>query len=508
MLIGLLAILLGLFAGEISSNLHSAWGTPVDTLGNWVISVTPHWAERFAINIFGRHDKAFLVSLILVAGFALGAVAGRYWRKGDKSIFYLVVLGESLFGIVTTLLRPHAGFFAIFPWCASGLVALVAMEMIGIKDEQEPQELVSESNSNDILEKVSGANRREFLTLSAAVVGLGALTSVTGRSVKAGAVAAVKRLAIALPRPSKTLPTLPTDPAMQIPGLSTLITPNENFYQIDTAINPPLIDPATWRLTITGMVKTPLTFTYEEILKRPLFELDDTMSCVSNPVGGPLVGNARWLGCRLDDLIHEAGPLSSADQVLASSADGFGAGFPISALDGRDAMIAVGMNGEALPIKHGYPARVIVPGLYGYVSATKWVTNIELTRFDLKQGFWISRGWSQLGQIKMESRIDTPTQGERLKNQPTYIAGVAWAPDEGIARVQVSVDGTWQEAILGPELSGTTWRQWWLTWTPTLGNHQISVRVVSKSGEVQTQAIADVAPDGATGWHQIAVNVG
>ena len=495
MIVGVLAIVIGIFAGEISSNLHSSWGTPVDTLGNWVISVTPHWAERFAITLFGRHDKAFLVSLILAVGLALGALGGKYWRTADKSIFYGVVLAETLFGSITTLLRPHSGVAAIFPWCLSGVVAIATMEFIGITSE------------NDSPEEVSQSERREFLSLSAAVLGLGALTAITGRSIKASAVAAVKRLAIALPKPTKSLPALPLDPAAHVPGLSTLITPNENFYQIDTAINPPLIDPSTWRLTITGMVKNPLTLTYEDVLKRPLFELDDTMSCVSNPVGGNLVGNARWLGCRLDDLIKDAGPLASADQILASSADGFGAGFPVSTLDGRDAMIAVGMNGEPLPVKHGYPARVIVPGLYGYVSATKWVTNIELTRFDLKEGFWISRGWSQLGPIKMESRIDTPTQGENLKNQSTYIAGVAWAPDDGISEVQVGIDGTWQSATLGPELSGTTWRQWWLTWTPTIGNHQLSVRAINKKGEVQTQAIQDVAPDGATGWHQIDVNV-
>jgi len=501
MIMGVLAILIGLFAGEISSNLHSSWSTPVDTLGNWVISVTPHWTERFAINLFGRHDKAFLVSLILIIGLALGALGGHFWRKSDKSVFYGVVLAETLFGITATLLRPHAGIFAIAPWCLCGCVAIVSMEIIGIPTETVSLELGTSSQR-------IGSERREFISLAAAVVGLGALTAVTGRSVKAGAVAAVKRLAIALPKPSKALPALPADPAGYIPGLSTLITPAENFYQIDTAINPPLIDPTTWRLTITGMVKNPLSFTYEEILQRPLFELDDTMSCVSNPVGGPLIGNARWLGCRLDDLINEAEPLGRADQILASSADGFGAGFPVSTLDGRDAMIAVGMNGEPLPVKHGYPARVIVPGLYGYVSATKWVTNIELTRFDLKQGFWISRGWSQLGPIKMESRIDTPTQGENLKNESTYIAGVAWAPDDGISEVQVNIDGTWQTATLGPELSGTTWRQWWLSWTPTIGNHQISVRAINKKGQSQTQAIQDVAPDGATGWHQIVVNVG
>jgi DMSO/TMAO reductase YedYZ molybdopterin-dependent catalytic subunit len=335
---------------------------------------------------------------------------------------------------------------------------------------------------------------------------LGSLMLLSGQNLKSHGVNAIKRLGIKLPEPTKALAPLPSDPALNIPGLSPLITPNNEFYRIDTSINVPIIDVEKWSMTITGMVENPITLTYTDLLNRPLFELDDTMSCVSNPVGGPLIGNARWLGCRLDDLITEAKPLASADQILSSSGDGFGAGFPLNVLDGRDAMIAVGMNGEPLPIKHGFPARVIVPGLYGYVSATKWLTNIELTRFDIKEGFWISRGWSQLAPIKMESRIDYPADGAKITSGKFTFAGVAWAPLCGVGSVQIGIDGVWQDATLGPALSGTTWQQWWLEWEPKRGKHVVQVRVVDMNGTVQTNEVVDVAPNGATGWHTINIS--
>ncbi len=350
--------------------------------------------------------------------------------------------------------------------------------------------------------------RRELLIGIGGVTLLGGIFLARGGAIKKQGIKAIQKIQTILPLPSKTLPPLPVDPALSIQGLSPLITKNRDFFRIDVAQELPQIDTSTWRLTITGMVKNPISLSYSDLLKRPLFELDDTMSCVSNPVGGFLIGNARWLGCRLDDLIKEAGPLASADQILSSSVDGFSAGFPLSNLDGRDAMIAVGMNGSSLPIIHGYPARIVVPGLYGYVSATKWLSNIELTRFDRKQAYWISRGWSKLGPIKMESRIDMPSDGATLAKGDTYIAGVAWAPNSGVKAVEIKINNDpWISATLGPALSGTTWRQWWIKWSATSGQHQISVRAINTSGEVQTPEIADVLPNGAQGWHSVSVRV-
>ncbi|MBI3430247.1 MAG: molybdopterin-dependent oxidoreductase, partial [Actinobacteria bacterium] len=249
-------------------------------------------------------------------------------------------------------------------------------------------------------------------------------------------------------------------------------------------------------------------FTYKELSARPVFELDDTIACVSNEVGGYLVGNARWLGVRLDDLINEAVPSSTADQIMGYSSDGFSAGFPLAALDGRDAMIAIGMNGEPLPLKHGFPARIIVPGLYGYVSATKWLTYIELTRFDKKQGYWVPRGWSAEGPIKTQSRIDTPQNGGSIRVGKIAIAGVAWAPTRGITRVEVKINNApWRDATLGPELAKTTWRQWWIDWDATSGKSTIAVRATDGTGLTQSSKIVPLAPNGAEGWHTINVTV-
>ena len=495
--LGVIAVGIGIFVGELTSNFHSAWKSPVDTLGNWIISVIPHSVESIAITLFSTHDKGFLVASILIAALLLGGIAGDLLLRSKREIAFAIIGLETTFGVITVIARPHAGITAIAPSLISGLAtSLVLYFALGRAKEEQPQ-VISPSELK---------SRRQVLKYAGGAGALGGLMLLSGQSVKTHSLNVIKRLAIKLPKATHPLPDLPTDPASSIRGLSTLITPNNEFYQIDIAINAPIFDVEAWTLTINGLVKNPITLTYADLLKRPLFELDDTMSCVSNPVGGPLVGNVRWLGCRLDDLIREVGPLSSSDQILSSSSDGFSAGFPLDLLDGRDAMIAVGMNGQPLPIKHGFPARVIVPGLYGYVSATKWLTNIELTRFDIKQGFWISRGWSQLGPIKMESRIDYPQDGARVPVGKFRFAGVAWAPLAGIASVQLAIDGLWKNATLGPSLSGTTWRQWWFDWDTTAGKHVVEVRAISVSGEVQTKQLADVAPNGASGWHAIHIS--
>ncbi len=298
----------------------------------------------------------------------------------------------------------------------------------------------------------------------------------------------------------------PADPALEIENLSKLFTPNDKFFIIDNAIIVPQINPSDWELTIDGMVKNKIKLSYDDLLARPMIEVDDTIACVSNWVGGPYVGTARWLGVRLDDLINEAQPSRDADQILSHSVDKFTAGFPTAALDGRDAIIAVGMNGEILPVKSGFPARLIVPGLYGYVSATKWLSRLELTRFDLKEGYWIKKGWAKFAPIKMQSRIDTPYGEETFAAGKRAIAGVAWAQNVGVQSVEVKIDNSsWREATLGPDLAKTTWRQWWIEWDAKPGTHTLSVRAINKNGEIQSEKKKDVLPDGAEGWHTITV---
>jgi hypothetical protein len=294
-----------------------------------------------------------------------------------------------------------------------------------------------------------------------------------------------------------------------VPGISPFITPNGQFYRVDTAILVPQVDPSNWTLRIHGMVAREITITFDELLHRPLIEDYLTLCCVSNPVAGPYVGNAKWLGASLASLLREARPQRGADQLLATSVDGFTSGTPLSViLDGRDALVAVAMNGAALPTAHGFPARLVVPGLYGYVSACKWVVDLEVTTFAAAQGYWVPRGWSQMGPVKTESRIDVPANGTPVKAGKVSVAGVAWAQHKGIEAVEARVDhGPWQEAALATVPGIDTWRQWVWEWDATSGTHLIEARATDKTGYTQTSVIAQVAPNGASGYPSTQVTV-
>jgi DMSO/TMAO reductase YedYZ molybdopterin-dependent catalytic subunit len=320
----------------------------------------------------------------------------------------------------------------------------------------------------------------------------------------------VAQQAIRFPRPAVAAPPLPAGINPKVVGLSSFITPNGQFYRVDTALVLPEVDPKGWTLRVHGMVAREVTITFDQLLKRPLIEDYITLTCVSNPVGGPYVGNAKWLGASLASLLRQAGPQAGADQLLCTSVDGFTSGTPLSVvMDGRDALVAVAMNGTALPVAHGFPARLVVPGLYGYVSATKWVTDIEVTTFSDAVAYWSQNGWSQQAPIKTESRIDVPAGGATLGPGPVTVAGVAWAQHKGIAAVEVQVDhGPWQEATLAAVPGLDTWRQWTWQWAaPAPGNHTIQARATDKTGYTQTSVIADVAPNGASGYPSTMVTV-
>jgi DMSO/TMAO reductase YedYZ molybdopterin-dependent catalytic subunit len=300
---------------------------------------------------------------------------------------------------------------------------------------------------------------------------------------------------------------LPGEP--QVKGLSSYVTSNKDFYTIDTAIVAPQVHPDTWELRIHGRVDRPFTINFAELTAMPMVERFITLACVSNPVGGDLIGNAKWLGIPVKGLLEKAGPQAGADQVVMRSADGWTCGAPTAALmDGRDALLAVGMNGEPLPVRHGFPVRMVVPGLYGYVSACKWITEIELTSFADYDAFWIENGWAEQGPIKTQSRIDVPRPGATVEAGEVIIAGVAWAQHRGITVVEVQVDdGPWEAVELAGTVSADTWRQWTHRWRATAGQHEISVRAADTTGQPQTDDIAAPFPDGATGYHRISVSV-
>lgn len=294
-----------------------------------------------------------------------------------------------------------------------------------------------------------------------------------------------------------------------VDGVSTLITPNDDFYLIDTAFSPPQVDPADWNLTIKGMVDNEISLTFDDLLAMDQIEEVITLSCVSNEVGGGLVGNAVWTGVPLATLLDMAGVQEGAGQIVGRSVDDWTGGFPTEvAYDGRPAMVALTMNGEPLPVQHGFPARLVVPGLYGYVSATKWLSEIELTTWEGYDGYWIPRGWAKEGPIKTQSRIDVPNNGATVPAGPTAIAGVAWAGKRSVDRVEVRIDdGEWIEATLSGELSENSWRQWMINWDTPPGDHAVHVRATDGDGDTQTPDRTPVAPDGATGHHAIRVRV-
>ena len=312
-----------------------------------------------------------------------------------------------------------------------------------------------------------------------------------------------------IPPASVTVPALTPDEDLSttVANLTPIVMPNDRFYRIDTALLTPSVGTDDWTLRIHGLVDRETTLTWAQLVALPMFEQYVTIACVSNEVGDKLVGNAKWTGVRLRQVLDIAGVQSAATQLVGRSVDGFTAGMPTAwVMDpAREPMIALKMNDAPLPPIHGYPARLIVPGLYGYVSATKWLTELELTTLEAFNGYWVPLGWAKEAPILTQSRIDTPRGG--VKSGTVPIAGIAWAPDRGVSRVEVAIDGVWRDARLSKPISDATWVQWVTDWTTTPGQHTIMVRATDGKGVVQEEQRSPPAPDGARGWHTIAVDV-
>ena len=510
-LVGLVALGVGLAVGEVVAGLSRVLSSPIVSVGDRVIDRVPKSVKQWAIRTFGTSDKTVLVwSIAIVLAIAAVLVGGAVVRgRRDIGIGFAILFG--LLGAWAAGVGRNTRFIGVFPSLIAAAVAGGVL-MLGHRLSQpsvRTAAVTPRGPSKSAAQSMTAApvvDRRRFLmTTGGLALGAVALASI-GRSLQDRFDSALVRAGVRLPTPKEPLPAPPADPSLVTEGLSPLITPISDFYRIDTALSFPRVSLTTWKLKVTGMVDKELSFTYDELLDRDLIERDITISCVSNEVGGDLVGNARWIGCRLDDLLAEAGIQSDADQIMGVSVDEFTAGFPVDTLDGRDSIVAFGMNGEALPVKNGFPARLIVPGIYGYVSATKWLSEIRLTRFDREEGYWIPRGWSALAPVKTQSRIDRP--GRKIAAGTAAIAGVAWAPTRGIDRVEVQIDdGEWTMATLGPSLSDNSWRQWWLKWDATPGKYLLRCRATDGTGDTQVEERTDVAPNGATGWHTIRVDV-
>jgi DMSO/TMAO reductase YedYZ molybdopterin-dependent catalytic subunit len=503
-LAGVLAVAVALGVAELVAGLLPGSRSLVLAVGDAVIDSVPGWLERAAIAALGTADKPVLVATILVLCAAIGAGLGLLGRRR----FALAVAGLALLtavGVVAAWTDPRGGVLAPLlvglVGAAAGAGALRLLLRAGTAAGGPTGEAEASSTS--------GPDRRRFLGLASAAAAVGAVAAVGGRLLVSRDQVQRIRQAVRIPPPAVPAPPVPDEADLEIAGLTPLFIANEDFFRIDTALTVPQVDPAEWSLRITGMVDEPFELTYAELLEMPQIEADITLTCVSNEVGGELVGNARWQGVPLHVLLERAGLQEGATQLVGRSVDGFTAGFPtLTALDVRESMVAVAMNGEPLPAEHGFPARLVVPGLYGYVSATKWLSEIQLTGWDDVEGYWIPRGWAKEGPIKTQSRIDVPRPSSTVTAGRTPIAGVAWAPTRGIERVEVRVDdGPWVPAELAERLDVDCWRQWVLPWDATPGEHVIAVRATDGAGEVQTDERTPVAPDGASGRHTVRVFV-
>ena len=507
-LVGVIAAGSGLAVGEFVAGLSRSWRSPVVSVGDRVIDHVPRALKNFAIRNFGTSDKVVLIWTILVVITITAAIVGIATVRGRRRVGVAFAVAFGVLGALAAGFGRNTHVSGIFPSLFAAATAAIVLLLGHHLAQPSAPSVMSRPRQATPAPPAPVVDRRRFLAATGSLA-LGAVcVAVIGRNLQDRFNSQLERAGVRAPQPKKPLPAPPADPAAIAgnDGLSPLITPVRDFYRIDTALAFPSVSLSSWKLHVTGLVDHELTLTYDDLLARELIERDVTISCVSNEVGGDLVGNARWVGCRLDDLLAEAGIKSGADQVMGVSVDGFTAGFPVETLDGRDALIAIGMNGETLPVKNGFPARIIVPGIYGYVSAVKWLSEIRLTRFADEVGYWVPRGWASIAPVKTQSRIDRP--GGRIATGTVPIAGVAWAPTRGISKVEVQVDdGSWMPATLGPSLGDNCWRQWWVPWDATPGKHRIRVRATDGTGETQPEARTDVAPDGATGWHTIRVTV-
>jgi len=511
--LGLVAAAVSLSVAELVAGL-SGVRSPVIAVGDGVIDVVPSGVKTFAIATFGTNDKLALligiVAILLLFAAGLGTTARRSIAGAVAGLVLFAGVGI-VAGVASSDALPNALLPAPIG-AAAGIATLVAYRrVVGVAEHRTDPALAAGLSLRTNKKMTADAlDRRQFLFLTAGLTASAAAVGYGGRWLSGRVKATASRLAVVLPRPFSALPPIASGTTLGVPGVVPFVTPNSDFYRIDIALSLPQVSTEGWELKIKGMVDRPLNLTFEDLLARRLVETDITLVCVSNAVGGGLIGNARWLGVPLKELLNEAGVNpATATQVVGRSVDDYECGFPTSAaFDGRDAIVALGMNGEPLPIEHGFPARLVVAGLYGYVSATKWLKEIELTTLDGFDSYWVPRGWAKEAPIKTESRIDTPRRAAKLRTGANAIAGVSWAQTRGISKVEVRIDrGEWQEARLGEELNRSTWRQWVYEWDAPVGAHTLSVRATDGAGEVQTAQRADPIPDGASGWHSVAVTV-
>jgi len=531
-LAGSLAAATSIAVSELVAGLVPGAPSLVLAIGALVIDLQPPGAKDVVVGLFGTNDKLALNVIIVLAALAIAAVVGvvgaRRIGRADAAF-----VGFGLVALVAAWREPLVSFpLSVATVLVAVLAGLAALRFL-LASTRTPAGDAGLAGTRPIADRRSAArlravgletltgpsrrptppigmswDRRGFLIRSGALA-IGTIAAgMLGRALLQGRANAIAPISTVLPPPRVTAPPLVPAESLSVPGITPIVMPNDDFYRIDTALLAPHVDVEGWHLTVKGMVDREVTLTYAELAALPLIEQYVTIACVSNRVGGDLVGNALWTGVDLRDVLRMSGVQAGATQIVGRSADGWTAGFPTAhAMDpNRTPMIALKMNGEPLPVAHGYPARLIVPGLYGYVSATKWLTEIELTTLEAIDGYWIPLGWAKQGPILTQSRIDVPRAFDTVRAGDVTTAGVAWAPDRGVSRVEVSVDnGPWQACTTSQPISRATWLQWEARLTLTPGDHTIAVRATDGNGVVQTAETSEPAPDGARGHHTIQV---
>lgn len=500
--VGLVAVGTGVAVGELVAGFVSPSVSPMTAVGGAVIDAVPPGVKDAAIALFGTGDKLALLAGMALAIAALAALAGVFeWRRRFAGVAVIAVFGAV--GLVAVLTRAQLTPNAVLgPVVAAGL-GLILLRWLMAR--------LSTWHDAGVAAGVDAGPGRRIFIRSLAVSAVAGTVAGALASVLRGVAVGVNEVRDKLRLPSATskAPAIPAGAGTGLAGVDPLVTPNADFYRIDTALSVPLIDPAKWVLKVSGLVEREIELDFATLLAKPLTERHVTIACVSNEVGGDLIGNALWLGWPVRELLAMAGPQAGADMVLSRSSDGWTASTPLEVLtDGRDALLAVGMNGEPLPLEHGFPVRMVVPGLYGFVSATKWLTELKVTRFADDAAYWTPRGWADHGPIKTSSRIDVPRSGRSVVAGKVMFGGVAWAQHTGIGKVELRLNrGDWQTAQLAPGISKDTWYQWQLGLELSPGQYEVQVRATDLGGVPQAEEQRPVAPDGATGFHTIRVDI-
>lgn len=502
-MVGVIAVGSAIAAGELVAGFVGADASPLIAIGSAAINLTPGWLKNFATNTFGTADKLVLLSgmgVVLLAVAIGSGLASR--RTATPGTVVALVLGA--LGVAAVMARSDLGQL--------GLLAPLASLLAGVIVFRSLHRLALRWAAADAAEAGSPAgrppaeDRRRFLITSAGVAVGAGLAGFGGQALAGTGDVEGSRNAVGRLVPARTISPVTAGADFAADGTPTFITSNTDFYRIDTALTVPMLSTQDWSLRIHGMVDREITLRYSDIRNRPLVEAPVTLTCVSDPVGGQYISTSNFIGVPLRDVLMEAGVHEQADQLLSTSVDGFTVGTPVDVLldENRGALLAIGMNREPLPIEHGFPARMVVPGLYGYVSATKWVTDMELTTWDRAQAYWVPRGYAQQAPIKTESRIDRPRPSATVPAGRVVVAGIAWAQSKGIAKVEVRVDnGSWQPAQLSSEVSKNTWRMWRAALDLRPGGHTVQARATDDTGYTQTAAVQGEIPDGATGYPSV-----